>query len=154
MHFVEGCQSFINEEKSSVHTPQSLLDPEEAFQAGMRREGPHMKIVDPLSILVLFSTVARTLSRWNSINVLKVQDSLPPKPERPGHSIQPEDLILIHNFQRKKNLEPRWKGPEQVLLVMQTAVKVARFSDYTVPGAARYDLRPRLRTIESKGKKD
>ena len=54
----------------------------------------------------------------------QVQDILPPKPEGPGHLIKPGDWVLVKNFQRSKNLEPRWKEPRQVLLSTRTAIKV------------------------------
>ncbi|XP_069085284.1 solute carrier family 35 member E3 isoform X2 [Pleurodeles waltl] len=55
---------------------------------------------------------------------LQVKDILPPLPLTPGHCIEPGDWVLTKNFQRKKSLEPRWKGPRQVLLATRTAVKV------------------------------
>ena len=54
----------------------------------------------------------------------QIKASLPQPLEGPGHKIGPGDWVLIKNFQRKSSLQPRWKGPVQVLLATQTAVKV------------------------------
>ncbi|XP_078504580.1 uncharacterized protein LOC144763132 [Lissotriton helveticus] len=56
--------------------------------------------------------------------MVMVQNALPEASSDPGHSIQPGDFVCWKNFQRKKNLEPRWGPPRQVILVTRTAVKV------------------------------
>ncbi|XP_078501756.1 F-box only protein 47 isoform X2 [Lissotriton helveticus] len=56
----------------------------------------------------------------------QVQSALPEASADSGHSIQPGDWVCLKNFQRKKNQEPRWGPPRQVLLVTRKAVKVVR----------------------------
>ncbi|MGH0191340.1 UNVERIFIED_CONTAM: hypothetical protein FKN15_062284 [Acipenser sinensis] len=55
----------------------------------------------------------------------KVQDALPDSAEGPGHHIRPGDWIVIKDLRRQHWDQPRWIGPFQVLLITQTAVKVA-----------------------------
>lgn len=57
---------------------------------------------------------------------VQVHETLPNKSEGPGHLLQPGDWVVTKNFQREKNLEPRWKGPVQVLLATRTAVRVTK----------------------------
>lgn len=42
----------------------------------------------------------------------------------PGHHILPGHFVLVKNFARTQSLQPRWKGPLQVLLVTRTAIRV------------------------------
>ncbi|XP_069062006.1 uncharacterized protein [Pleurodeles waltl] len=53
-----------------------------------------------------------------------VQSALPEASTDPGHSIRPGDWVCTKNFQRQRNLEPRWREPRLVLLTTRTAVKV------------------------------
>lgn len=41
------------------------------------------------------------------------------------HPFEPEDWIWIKSFTQKSSLQPKWKGPFQILLRTQTAIKVA-----------------------------
>ncbi|KAJ1114361.1 hypothetical protein NDU88_002599 [Pleurodeles waltl] len=54
----------------------------------------------------------------------QVQSALPEASTDPGHSIRPGDWVCTKNFQRQRNLEPRWREPRLVLLTTRTAVKV------------------------------
>ncbi|XP_069062059.1 uncharacterized protein [Pleurodeles waltl] len=54
----------------------------------------------------------------------EVQSALPEASTDPGHSIRPGDWVCTKNFQRQRNLEPRWREPRLVLLTTRTAVKV------------------------------
>ncbi|XP_053323260.1 uncharacterized protein LOC128497298 [Spea bombifrons] len=49
----------------------------------------------------------------------------PTPSEEKLHHIEPGDWVLVKSFQRKNALQPRWKGPYQVLLTTQTAVKIS-----------------------------
>ncbi|XP_069092639.1 homeobox protein unc-42-like [Pleurodeles waltl] len=46
-----------------------------------------------------------------------------PPPQDQFHSLQAGDWVVIKKHMRKTCLEPRWKGPHQVVLVTTTAVK-------------------------------
>ncbi|XP_078528341.1 uncharacterized protein LOC144805716 isoform X1 [Lissotriton helveticus] len=54
----------------------------------------------------------------------KVFEALPSQTEGPGHRLQPGDWILVRNYGRKRNLEPRFVGPFQVQLATRTAVRL------------------------------
>nr|XP_014352636.1 PREDICTED: uncharacterized protein LOC106706345 [Latimeria chalumnae] len=60
----------------------------------------------------------------------QVQAALPKEPDEPCHSIHPGDWVHVKVFQRKNSLEPRWKGPYQVLLTTHTAVKCQGLSSW------------------------
>ncbi|XP_069100050.1 uncharacterized protein [Pleurodeles waltl] len=55
---------------------------------------------------------------------LEVHDTLPQVSEAPGHLIDPGSWVLVKNFQRTKNDQPRWTGPYLVLLSTRSAVRV------------------------------
>ncbi|KAJ1164400.1 hypothetical protein NDU88_004840 [Pleurodeles waltl] len=50
--------------------------------------------------------------------------TLPPI-QGPGHALKAGDWVVIKKHVRKSCLEPRWKGPFQVILTTTTAVKCA-----------------------------
>ncbi|XP_069475536.1 uracil-DNA glycosylase isoform X4 [Ambystoma mexicanum] len=54
----------------------------------------------------------------------QVQEALQMRYTGPGHSLEPGSWVLIRNFERKTALAPRWRGPYQVLLARQTAIRV------------------------------
>ncbi|XP_078533889.1 uncharacterized protein LOC144820127 [Lissotriton helveticus] len=54
----------------------------------------------------------------------EVHDTLPQVSEAPGHHIDPGSWVLVKNFQRTKNDQPRWTGPHLVLLSTRSAVRV------------------------------
>ncbi|CAM4605371.1 unnamed protein product [Caretta caretta] len=41
------------------------------------------------------------------------------------HNLEPGDWVYVRRHHQKRALEPRWKGPHQVLLTTQTAVKLS-----------------------------
>ncbi|KAJ1138388.1 hypothetical protein NDU88_004775 [Pleurodeles waltl] len=51
-------------------------------------------------------------------------NTLPPISD-PGHTLQAGDWVVVKKHVRKLCLEPRWKGPYQVILTATTAVKCA-----------------------------
>ncbi|XP_078542762.1 syntaxin-18 isoform X4 [Lissotriton helveticus] len=53
-----------------------------------------------------------------------VHSSSPPASDDPGHSIAPGTWVLVRNFQRTNNGQPRWTGPYLVLLSTRSAVRV------------------------------
>ncbi|KAJ1161192.1 hypothetical protein NDU88_001679, partial [Pleurodeles waltl] len=52
-----------------------------------------------------------------------VKASLPTPLEGPGHPFKPGNWLMTKNFQRTNSLQPRWRGPAQVLLATQRAVE-------------------------------
>ncbi|KAK7880248.1 hypothetical protein WMY93_033086, partial [Mugilogobius chulae] len=56
---------------------------------------------------------------------LKVKDALPKAAEAVLHNYRPGDWVLIKETRRKHWRSKRWLGPFQVLLITDTAVKVA-----------------------------
>ncbi|XP_059576659.1 uncharacterized protein LOC109280385 isoform X3 [Alligator mississippiensis] len=53
----------------------------------------------------------------------QVQEALPQPPDVPCHNLEPGDWIYVKVYQRKNALQPRWKGPFQVLLTTNSAVR-------------------------------
>ncbi|XP_062421340.1 uncharacterized protein LOC119202433 isoform X3 [Pungitius pungitius] len=54
-----------------------------------------------------------------------VAAALPKPAEGPLHKLKPGDFVVVKDFRRKNWKARRWQGPFQILLVTQTAVKVA-----------------------------
>ncbi|XP_078528106.1 uncharacterized protein LOC144805421 [Lissotriton helveticus] len=61
---------------------------------------------------------------------LEVHDTFPQVSEDPGYIIDPGSWVLVKNFQRKKNEQPRWTGPYLVLLSTRSAVRVERKNNW------------------------
>lgn len=55
----------------------------------------------------------------------QVKEALPQPAEGILHNLKPGDWVVVKDFRRKSWRARRWLGPFQVLLVTQTAVKVA-----------------------------
>ncbi|KAM9138980.1 uncharacterized protein ACDP82_008604 [Pangshura tecta] len=60
-----------------------------------------------------------------------VKEALPRDPVQPCHSLEPGDWVYIKIHQRKTALAPCWKGPFQVLLTTNTAVKCQGLPGWT-----------------------
>ncbi|XP_059500996.1 uncharacterized protein LOC125454251 isoform X2 [Stegostoma tigrinum] len=60
-----------------------------------------------------------------SLITVQVKKALPQSARGKLHDLQPGDWIVVKDFRRKSWKAKRWLGPFQVLLVTQTAVKVA-----------------------------
>ncbi|XP_078083661.1 uncharacterized protein LOC144503028 [Mustelus asterias] len=58
-------------------------------------------------------------------SVAQVKEALPRPAEGKLHDLRPGEWVVIKDFRRKSWKARRWLGPFQVLLVTQTAVKVA-----------------------------
>ncbi|XP_053902493.1 cytosolic phospholipase A2 gamma-like isoform X2 [Malaclemys terrapin pileata] len=61
----------------------------------------------------------------------QVKEALPKDPVQPCHSLEPGDWVYIKVHQRKTALAPCWKGPFQVLLTTNTAVKCQGLPTWT-----------------------
>ncbi|KAJ1127606.1 hypothetical protein NDU88_006002 [Pleurodeles waltl] len=72
----------------------------------------------------LFVDYCKQLTKDLRLIHQQVKASLPTPLEGPGHPFKPGDWLMTKNFQRTNSLQPRWRGPAQVLLATQTAVKV------------------------------
>ncbi|KAJ1173672.1 hypothetical protein NDU88_005498 [Pleurodeles waltl] len=65
----------------------------------------------------------------DAVEILKagyaVEATTLPPIQGPGHALKAGDWVVIKKHVRKSCLEPRWKGPFQVILTTTTAVKCA-----------------------------
>ncbi|XP_029684748.1 uncharacterized protein [Takifugu rubripes] len=55
----------------------------------------------------------------------RVRAALPSPADQQLHPLHPGDYVVIKDFRRTRWNQKRWQGPFQILLVTQTAVKVA-----------------------------
>ncbi|TWW66943.1 hypothetical protein D4764_20G0009750 [Takifugu flavidus] len=55
----------------------------------------------------------------------QVKAALPTPAEEQLHNLKPGDYVVLKDFRRTRWNQKRWQGPFQILLVTQTAVKVA-----------------------------
>ncbi|KAJ1209470.1 hypothetical protein NDU88_004848 [Pleurodeles waltl] len=86
---------------------------------------------EPASLLLVLSrwagrllAVAHPPSRKVRMTATVEATTLPPI-QGPGHALKAGDWVVIKKHVRKSCLEPRWKGPFQVILTTTTAVKYA-----------------------------
>jgi len=68
-------------------------------------------------------TFCKQLSRIARLIHTRVKEALLEPVEEPYHTFQQGDYVLVKHFTRKTALEPRGKGPFQVLLTTPTTVK-------------------------------
>ncbi|KAJ1189591.1 hypothetical protein NDU88_006335 [Pleurodeles waltl] len=59
-----------------------------------------------------------------SLRCSEVREALPDRSTGEGHELRPGDQVMIKSFERSSSLEPRVRGPEQVLLATRTVVRV------------------------------
>ncbi|KAL1270828.1 hypothetical protein QQF64_029844 [Cirrhinus molitorella] len=76
---------------------------------------------DSLTAMQAFATTEEK-KQWIS---QQVKDALPKPAEGVLHDIRPGDFVVTKDLRRKHWKSKRWNGPFQVLLITQTAVKVA-----------------------------
>ncbi|XP_029694708.1 uncharacterized protein isoform X2 [Takifugu rubripes] len=55
----------------------------------------------------------------------QVKAALPTPAEEQLHNLKPGDYVVVKDFRRTRWNQKQWKGPFQILLVTQTAIKVA-----------------------------
>ncbi|KAF7648342.1 hypothetical protein LDENG_00158280 [Lucifuga dentata] len=67
----------------------------------------------------------KVLSSMLSKNHQQVKDALPQPKEGRLHDLEPGDWVVVKDFRRKSWKQPRWLGPYQILLITESAVKVA-----------------------------
>ncbi|XP_019400444.1 PREDICTED: uncharacterized protein LOC109316660 [Crocodylus porosus] len=61
----------------------------------------------------------------------QVQEALPQPLDVPSHNLEPGDWVYVKVHQRKNVLQPRWKGPFQMLLTTNTAVRCPGHQTWT-----------------------
>ncbi|XP_069060795.1 SH3 domain-containing kinase-binding protein 1 isoform X3 [Pleurodeles waltl] len=67
-----------------------------------------------------------TIREGDTVLVInKVEATTLPPIQGPGHALKAGDWVVVKKHVRKSCLEPRWKGPFQVILTTTTAVKCA-----------------------------
>ncbi|XP_049425162.1 uncharacterized protein LOC125884304 [Epinephelus fuscoguttatus] len=83
-------------------------------------------------ILLEQKTSHLSAARWLRYNAvllelpnIKVKAALPKPAEGKLHNLNPGDYVVVRDLRRKNWKARRWNGPFQVLLVTETAVKVA-----------------------------
>uniref|UniRef100_A0A8C3THR6 Murine leukemia virus integrase C-terminal domain-containing protein n=1 Tax=Chelydra serpentina TaxID=8475 RepID=A0A8C3THR6_CHESE len=76
----------------------------------------------PLALMMLIHCVRSIHS--------EVQSALPEPADTPCPLLHPGDWVYIKVHQRKTSLEPRWRGPYQILLTTHTAVKCKGFTSW------------------------
>ncbi|TWW79951.1 hypothetical protein D4764_10G0009810 [Takifugu flavidus] len=70
-------------------------------------------------------TYCRNLTKSLSEIRARVKAALPSPADQQLHPLHPGDYVVIKDFRRTRWNQKRWQGPFQILLVTQTAVKVA-----------------------------
>ncbi|XP_078518311.1 protein NYNRIN-like [Lissotriton helveticus] len=110
--------------RATVHSRVGLSPYEIVFGRpanvwGVPRPKEFKQLEYPMLIDYLFDLTAKL-----SLIHQQVFDALPKPPESPGHQLKPGDQVVIRNFARTKNLQPRFIGPFQVLLATRTAIRV------------------------------
>ncbi|KAJ1166906.1 hypothetical protein NDU88_007302 [Pleurodeles waltl] len=110
--------------RMTVHSRVKLSPYETVFGRPANIWGvPRPKKFSEIEHLVLLDYLYELTAKLRVLHQ-QVHDTLPPVSESPGHPIEPGSWVLIKNFQRTKNEQPRWTGPHLVLLSTRSAVRV------------------------------
>lgn len=87
-----------------------------------------MGVDDVFAPVPLLTAEVGTLWKTRQNSVLQ---ALPEAATPPPHDLQPGDLIWVKQHTRRHCLQPRWRGPYQVLLTIATAVKCEGLTSWT-----------------------
>ncbi|XP_056892102.1 protein NYNRIN-like [Takifugu flavidus] len=104
------------------------LSPFEILFAGIPNVGitpPQATLPDTTLCESSVLTYCRNLTKSLSEIRARVKAALPSPADQQLHPLHPGDYVVIKDFRRTRWNQKRWQGPFQILLVTQTAVKVA-----------------------------
>ncbi|KAJ1139469.1 hypothetical protein NDU88_005840 [Pleurodeles waltl] len=85
--------------------------------------GYALRVIDPLEELRFVQGRANKDEKHSWVKMQCVEATTLPPINDPGHNLKAGDWVIIKKHVRKSCLEPRWKGPYQVILMTTTAVK-------------------------------